>query len=78
MIMKQYNRYLLVLVMALMTTAICWSQEVPQRSQPGKFAIKKVDFDHVKKVISDPKNVYYYPKLMKAYNSNDTTLSIEA
>ena len=79
--MKQYNRYLLILVMALMTIASVWAQteqEGPQRTQPGKFAIKKVDFDHVKAVIEDPKNVYYYPKLMKAYNSNDTTLSIEA
>ena len=73
--------HIITIAVALMTTALAWAQtgqEGPQRSQPGKFAIKKVDFDHVKAVIEDPKNVYYYPKLMKAYNSNDTTLSIEA
>lgn len=76
------SRHIIVLAIAIMVTAMGWAQaqkEVPERNQPSKFAIKKVDFDHVKEVISNPKNAYYYPKLMKAYfATNDTSLSIEA
>ncbi len=75
------KRYIITLLIAVTVASIGWAQanrEVPERNQPSKFAIKKVDFDHVRDVISNPKNAYYYPKLMKAYNSNDTTLSIEA
>ena len=75
-------KYILTLTLAVATCVLALAgshtQQVPERTQPGKFTIKKVDFDHVKKVIEDPKNAYYYPKLVKAYNSNDTTLSIEA
>jgi hypothetical protein len=76
------KRYIITLLIAFTTVSIGWcqaKQQVPERNQPSKFAIKKVDFDHVKEVISNPKNAYYYPKLMKAYSSdNDTTMSIEA
>lgn len=78
----KHLRHITLLLIAITTASIGWcqaKQEVPERNQPSKFAIKKVDFDHVKEVISNPKNAYYYPKLMKAYNSdNDTTMSIEA
>ena len=78
----KYFKYILTLLTAIVFVATAWSQqerqEMPDRNAMGKFAIKKVDFDHIHEVISNPKNTYYYPKLMKAYNSNDTTLSIEA
>ena len=78
----KYIRYILTLVIAIAFTVPVWAQqerqEMPDRNAMGKFAIKKVDFDHIHEVISNPKNTYYYPKLMKAYNSSDTTLSIEA
>lgn len=78
--MKYLNHILIIIALIAMATSMGAQnrQEAPERSQPSKFAIKKVDFDHVKKVISDPNNNYYYPKLMKAFTSNDTTLSIEA
>ena len=76
--MKRLNKYLFLLVITFTTVMTVWGQQMPERAQPGKFAVKKVDFDHVKEVIENPKSMYYYPKLMKAYTSNDTTLSIEA
>ncbi|MBR5726367.1 MAG: DUF4919 domain-containing protein [Muribaculaceae bacterium] len=76
--MKRLNKYLFLLVITFTTAMTVWGQQMPERAQPGKFAVKKVDFDHVKEVIENPKSMYYYPKLMKAYTSNDTTLSIEA
>ena len=73
-------KYIITLILAITMTSMAWAQaqQVPDRPQPGKFSIKKVDFNHVKEVISSPQNAYYYPKLMKAYTTNDTTLSIEA
>ena len=79
--MKHLIHTLITLTLALTIATTGWAQsrqEVPERNPQSKFAIKKVDFDHVHEVITNPKNAYYYPKLMKAYNSNDTTLSIEA
>ena len=71
--------YFISLAVILATTTSGWAQQFPERMPPGKFSIKKVDFDHVKEVISSPNNAYYYPKLLKAYYSkNDTTMSIEA
>ena len=75
--MKRLNKYLLLLAAALTVALAVSAQKGPERLQPGKFAIKKVDFNHIKEVISNPKNAYYYPKLMQAFTSNDTTLSIE-
>jgi len=80
--MKHLHLHIIAVIIAIASTAMAWGQnrqEVPERNQPSKFTIKKVDFDHIKEVIENPKNAYYYPKLMKAYYSdNDTTLSIEA
>ena len=39
---------------------------------------KKVDFNHVKEVINNPNSIYYYPKLLQSFNSNDTTMTVEA
>ncbi|MBR1803720.1 MAG: DUF4919 domain-containing protein [Muribaculaceae bacterium] len=40
--------------------------------------VNKVDFKHVKEVIENPKNIYYYPKLLQSFQSNDTTMTVEA
>ena len=78
----KYLKHILTIVVLLATATLAAAQnrqEVPERNPQSKFAIKKVDFDHVHDVITNPKNAYYYPKLMKAYTSyNDTTMSIEA
>ncbi len=77
--MKYLKHILIIIALIAMATSMGAQnrQEAPERSQPSKFAIKKVDFDHVRDVTFNPNNAYYYPKLLKAYNSNDTTLSIE-
>ncbi|MBQ0115012.1 MAG: DUF4919 domain-containing protein [Bacteroidales bacterium] len=43
-----------------------------------KFEVKKIDFNHVKEVTENPNSMYYYPKLLRSFQSNDTTMSIEA
>ena len=74
------KRFLIIISIIATVAALAGAQnrqDAPERIQPNKFAIKKVDFDHVREVTTNPNNAYFYPKLMKAYNSNDTTLSIE-
>ena len=45
--------------------------------QSSKFAVNKVDFDHVKEVTENPNSKYYFPKLLKAYTGKDTTMTLE-
>lgn len=47
-------------------------------AQNSTSKVNKVDFNHVKEVIENPKSIYYYPKLLQSFESNDTTMSIEA
>ena len=44
----------------------------------SKLKTRKVDFKHVKEVIENPSNAYYYPKLMRQFLSDDTTMTLEA
>lgn len=45
-----------------------------------KFKVTPVDFNHVKEVTSNPRSIYFYPKLLSSFieKRNDTTLTIEA
>ena len=47
-------------------------------AQHVKLDVRKVDFQHVKEVINNPNSIYYFPKLLKSFQSNDTTMSLEA
>lgn len=47
-------------------------------AQGNKGTVRKVDFDHVKQVTENPDNNYYYPKLLRSFMSNDTTMTLEA
>ena len=77
--LKHIFTLVILLTVATTFTTTGWAQQrFPERSQANKFAVKKVDFDHIREVTMSPSNAYYYPKLMKAYNSDDTTLTIEA
>ena len=74
------NIFTLRTLLVTLTIALTLSAAA-QRPQPptsGKFEVHKVDFNHVKEVIENPNSVYFYPKLMQSFLSNDTTMSIEA
>ena len=64
------KRLILIAVMALMLGLSCLAQ--------AKIKPRKVDFKHVKEVIENPDNIYYYPKLMRQFQSDDTTMTLEA
>ena len=71
-------KHILAMLLTAVLSMTLSAQPLPDRSQANKFVVKKVDFDHIQNVIKSPDNIYYYPKLLKAYNSDDTTLTIEA
>lgn len=64
------KKILLTAIMALMLSTTALTQ--------GKFNVRKVDFKHVKEVIENPNSIYYYPKLMRSFQSDDTTMTLEA
>lgn len=66
--MKYIKTIVILLVMAMAGSFACMAQN----------KVTKVDFNHVKEVIENPNSVYYYPKLLQSFESNDTTMSIEA
>ncbi|MCF0182378.1 MAG: DUF4919 domain-containing protein [Muribaculaceae bacterium] len=47
-------------------------------AQSSKNPVQKVDFAHVKEVIENPNSIYFYPKLLSSFMSNDTTMTLEA
>lgn len=47
-------------------------------AQHSKLEVKKIDFKHVKEVTNNPNSIYYFPKLLKSFQSNDTTMTLEA
>ena len=42
-----------------------------------KLEVKPVDFDTIKAATQDSKSKFFFPKLMKAFESNDTTMTFE-
>ncbi|MDE6811882.1 MAG: DUF4919 domain-containing protein [Muribaculaceae bacterium] len=42
-----------------------------------KIKVEKPDFDKISRQTLDPRNEFYFPKLMKLYNRNDTSMTQE-
>ena len=51
---------------------------MPRAQAEDKFNIRKVDFEHVREVTNNSKSIYHFPKLLRLFNSNDTSMTIEA
>ena len=68
-------RYLLPIIVALIGVSGLVAQNAKTQS---KLPIRKVDFNHVREVTENPKSIYYYPKLLRSFQSNDTTMTLEA
>ncbi len=60
--MKKLLIYILLMPLSLVAVA-----------QQSKVEVTPVDFDHVRQVTMNPKNDYYFPKLLKMFTGNDTT-----
>ena len=66
------NKSILALLLMLLA-----SMSVATHAQ-YKFEVRSLDFDKIQRDISDPSSLYYYPKLVKWFNSNDTVMNFEA
>jgi hypothetical protein len=42
-----------------------------------KFEVKKVDFEQIRKDTQDPRSKLFYPKLLKSFMANDTSMNFE-
>ena len=65
------KRMFIIFMQVLLCTAIGMAQSSNNK-------VTKVDFNHVKEVIENPKSIYYYPKLLQSFQSNDTVMTVEA
>ena len=55
--------------------AIITLMALPSLAQ--KLEVKPVDFDTIKAATQDSKSKFFFPKLMKAFESNDTTMTFD-
>ena len=55
--------------------AIITLMALPSLAQ--KLEVKPVDFDSIKAATQDSKSKFFFPKLMKAFESNDTTMTFD-
>ncbi len=62
-----------LILIALMAVTLSLAVQAQNKIKP-----RKVDFNHIKEVIENPNNIYYYPKLMRQFQSDDTTMTLEA
>ncbi|MBQ9216673.1 MAG: DUF4919 domain-containing protein [Muribaculaceae bacterium] len=62
-----------LILIALMAVTLGLAVQAQNKIKP-----RKVDFNHIKEVIENPNNIYYYPKLMRQFQSDDTTMTLEA
>ena len=66
MVMK---RVLLLVISALRA---CAAFTVDEKRGDKKLKPEKPDMEKIKKEVNDPSSKYYYPKLMKQFETNDT------
>ena len=68
----EFKKAFLSLVVTVMA---CMAFQV---SAQYHFEVKSVDFDQIKRETLRPGSRYYYPNLVKSFNSNDTIMNFEA
>lgn len=71
MVMK---RVLLLVISALLA---CAAFTVDAKRGDKKLKPEKPDMEKIKKEVNDPSSKYYYPKLMKQFESNDTSMTLD-
>ena len=65
---RTYITLLLIVISSIMIGA----------SAQYRFEVRELDFDKIKSETLDPYSRYYYPKLVRSFNSNDTIMNFEA
>ena len=47
------------------------------KSSEKKITIKKPDMEQIKRDVTDPHSKYYYPRLMREYERNETIMTLQ-
>ena len=68
------KRLILVIISVVMALSATLSA---QRNDTKKLKHEKPDMEKIKREVNDPASQYYYPKLMKMFNSNDTSMTLD-
>lgn len=55
----------------------CFAEPAASAKKNRKITVEKPDFDKISRQTLDPQSEFYFPKLMKLYNRNDTSMSKE-
>lgn len=66
------KRFLLIIITALTVAIAAPAQNIKQ-----KFTVEKPDLEAIKKAVNDRNSPYYYPRLMKEYQRNDTLMKLD-
>lgn len=66
------RKIIYILLLSVIALPLCAAKDNKQ-----KLKIEKVDFEQIKKETLDPDSKYYFPKLFKMYQSNDTFMTVQ-
>lgn len=66
-----------VVAAILAPAASTFAAPAPKKSSTRKIKVEKPDFEKIARETRDPRSEFYFPKLMKIYNRNDTSMSHE-
>ena len=68
----------LLAVIMLFAGVLAWAGAVPEKAQKGgKFRPIDVNMDSIRIAVQNPYSNYYYKKLWRKYQSNDTNMSLK-
>lgn len=75
--MKKFPLILLSLIVAISALTITAQQNRANSNEKKKIKVERPDLKKIQKETLDPQSVFYFPKLYKRYQRNDTTMSPE-
>lgn len=67
------KRILISIALAITSVALCSATS----ANSSKINIERPDMDKIKKEVTDQSSRYYYPKLMKRYEQNETVMNLQ-
>ncbi|MDE5843529.1 MAG: DUF4919 domain-containing protein [Muribaculaceae bacterium] len=73
---KLHNPIYLALILAAILLG-AFPADAARVRPTKKITVEKPDFDKIARQTLDPRNEFYFPKLMKLYNRNDTSMTQE-
>lgn len=82
LISNKYNRNFRLFLLILIVTAcsavtLQGAPASPKGKNARKITVEKPDFQKIARTTLDPKSDFYFPKLIKLYNRNDTSMTKE-